>query len=62
VDHLSKIEAVLAILDNAGFKADLRKSFFMQQELEYFFWIPSGVGRIQIATEEDRGAVSIETT
>ena len=34
-DHLSKIEEVLRRLEKAGFKANLRKSFFMQQEVDY---------------------------
>ena len=34
-DHLRKIETVLNLLQEAGFKANLRKSFFMQKEIEY---------------------------
>ena len=34
-DHLRKIETVLSLLEEAGFKANLRKSFFMQKEIEY---------------------------
>jgi hypothetical protein len=34
-DHLSKIEEVLRRLETAGFKANLRKSFFMQKEVDY---------------------------
>ena len=40
-DHLLKIEKVLGILENAGFRANLRKSFFMQQELEYLGYLQS---------------------
>ena len=34
-DHLRKIEEVLSRLDAKGFRANLRKSFFMQKEVEY---------------------------
>lgn len=34
-DHLDKIETVLKILEDAGFRANLHKSFFMQKEVEY---------------------------
>ena len=34
-DHLKKIEEVLQRLQDAGFKANLRKSFFMQKNVEY---------------------------
>lgn len=34
-DYLRKIETVLNLLREAGFKANLRKSFFMQKEIEY---------------------------
>jgi hypothetical protein len=34
-DHLTKIEEVLERLETAGFKANLRKSFFMQKEVDY---------------------------
>jgi len=34
-DHLAKIEEVLQRLETAGFKANLRKSFFMQKEVDY---------------------------
>ena len=34
-DHLKAIETVLSRLQNKGFKANLRKSFFMQKEVEY---------------------------
>lgn len=34
-DHLKKLETVLNRLKKAGFRANLRKSFFMQKEDEY---------------------------
>ena len=34
-DHLKKMEVVLKRLNDIGFRANLRKSFFMQQEVEY---------------------------
>ena len=34
-DHLKKMEVVLKQLNDIGFRANLRKSFFMQQEVEY---------------------------
>ena len=34
-DHLRKMEVVLKRLNDIGFRANLRKSFFMQQEIEY---------------------------
>ena len=34
-DHLKKIEEVLQRLQDAGFRANLRKSFFMQKNVEY---------------------------
>ena len=34
-DHLQKVEEVLKRLEDKGFRANLRKSFFMQQEVEY---------------------------
>ena len=34
-DHLKKINEVLSCLEKKGFRANLRKSFFMQQEVEY---------------------------
>jgi hypothetical protein len=34
-DHLAKIQEVLHRLETAGFKANLRKSFFMQKEVDY---------------------------
>lgn len=34
-DHIRKIEMVLQRLEDKGFKANLRKSFFMQKEIEY---------------------------
>jgi hypothetical protein len=38
-DHLDKIETVLSRLQNKGFRANLRKSFFMQKELEYLGYL-----------------------
>ena len=38
-DHLMKIEEVLSRLDAKGFCANLRKSFFMQQEVEYLGYL-----------------------
>ena len=35
-DHLQKLETVLKRLEDKGFWANLRKSFFMQEEVEYF--------------------------
>ena len=34
-DHLNKIDKVLTRLEKMDFRANLRKSFFMQQEIEY---------------------------
>ena len=34
-DHLEKVETVLKRLEDKGFRANLRKSFFMQEEVEY---------------------------
>ena len=34
-DHLNKIDVVLTRLKKMDFRANLRKSFFMQQEIEY---------------------------
>ena len=38
-DHLAKIEEVLRRLDTKGFRANLRKSFFMQKEVEYLGYL-----------------------
>ena len=38
-DHLKKIEQVLSRLDAKGFCANLRKSFFMQKEVEYLGYL-----------------------
>ena len=38
-DHLKKIEEVLSRLDAKGFCANLRKLFFMQQEVEYLGYL-----------------------
>jgi len=44
-DHLRKIEEVLARLEKVGFKVNLRKSFFMQKELDYLGYTltPNGI-------------------
>jgi RNase H-like domain found in reverse transcriptase/Reverse transcriptase (RNA-dependent DNA polymerase)/Integrase zinc binding domain len=44
-DHLRKIEEVLARLENVGFAVNLRKSFFMQKELDYLGYTltPNGI-------------------
>ena len=34
-DYLNKIDEVLTRLEKMDFRANLRKSFFMQQEIEY---------------------------
>ena len=34
-DHLEKVEEVLNRLEEAGFKTNLRKSFFIQKSVEY---------------------------
>lgn len=34
-DHLAKLDKVLEILEQAGFRANVRKCFFVQEELEY---------------------------
>ena len=38
-DHLRKIEEVWSRLDAKGFRANLRKSFFMQKEVEYLGYL-----------------------
>ena len=38
-DHLDKVETVLHRLQSKGFRANLRKSFFMQKEVEYLGWL-----------------------
>ena len=44
-DHIAKIEHVLRRLEKAGFVVNLRKSFFMQQELDYLGYLltPNGI-------------------
>ena len=44
-DHLAKIEEVLSRLENVGFAVNLRKSFFMQKELDYLGYTltPDGI-------------------
>ncbi len=40
IDHLNKLEEVLARLQKAGLKVNAKKSFFAQEELEYLgYWI-----------------------
>ena len=43
-DHLNKIDTVLSRLENKGFRANLRKSFFMQKELEYLGYLLTDKG------------------
>ena len=43
-DHLNKIETVLSRLENKDFRANLRKSFFMQKELEYLGYLLTDKG------------------
>ena len=44
-DHLKKMEEVLGRLEAHGFRANLRKSFFMQKEIEYLGYLltPDGL-------------------
>ena len=44
-DHIEKIAIVLGRLERCGFAVNLRKSFFMQQELEYLGYLltPNGI-------------------
>lgn len=44
-DHIAKIQIVLKRLERAGFAVNLRKSFFMQRELEYLGYLltPDGI-------------------
>ena len=43
-DHLRKLETVLSRLENKGFRANLRKTFFMQKELEYLGYLLTDEG------------------
>ena len=43
-DHLKKMETVLKRLNDIGFRANLRKSFFMQQEVEYLRFLHTSDG------------------
>ena len=43
-DHLEKVETVLHRLQNKGFRANLRKSFFMQKEVEYLGFLLTDKG------------------
>ena len=43
-DHLKKIDEVLSRLEKKGFRANLRKSFFMQQEVEYLGFLLTNKG------------------
>merc|ERR1711884_706185 len=38
-EHLEKLETILGRLEKAGFRANLRKSFFMQKEVEYLGYV-----------------------
>jgi hypothetical protein len=38
-DHLDKVKTVLQRLQEKGFRANLRKSFFMQKQVEYLGWL-----------------------
>ena len=38
-DHMEKLETVMRHLEEAGFRANLRKSFFMQKEVEYLGYL-----------------------
>jgi hypothetical protein len=40
-DHLDKVKTVLHRLQTKGFRANLRKSFFMQKQVEYLGWAGS---------------------
>ena len=44
ITYLIKIETVLSRLENKGFRANLRKSFFMQKELEYLGYLLTDKG------------------
>ena len=43
-DHLKKMKTVLKRLNDIGFRANLRKSFFMQQEVEYLGFLLTSDG------------------
>ena len=43
-DHLNKVATVLDRLQEAGFRANLRKSFFMQKEVEYLGFLLTADG------------------
>ena len=43
-DHLKKIDEVLSRLEKKSFRANLRKSFFMQQEVEYLGFLLTNKG------------------
>ena len=43
-DHLQKVETVLTRLQNKGFRANLRKSFFMQKQVEYLGFLLTSEG------------------
>jgi hypothetical protein len=38
-DHLDKVETVLQRLQEKGFRANLRRSFFVQKQVEYLGWL-----------------------
>ena len=43
-DHMDKLNTVLTRLENLGFRANVRKCFFAQDELEYLGYIISREG------------------
>ena len=43
-DHLQKVEEVLKRLEDKGIRANLRKSFFMQQEVDYLGYLLTSEG------------------
>ena len=43
-DHLQKVEEVLKRLEDKDFRANLRKPFFMQQEVEYLGYLLTSDG------------------
>ena len=51
--HLKKMETVLKRLNDIGFRANLRKSFFMQQEIEYLGFLLTSDG-IESQPKENR--------
>ena len=43
-DHLKKMEVVLKRLNDIGFRANLRRSFFMQKEVDYLGFLLTSDG------------------